>query len=50
MTDPSNHGLTTAEELADAKVATDRVSEVLERATAQLEEILNDTEMGESRE
>lgn len=50
MTEPRSSGLTTAEELAEAKTATDRLSEVLARATAQLEEILSDAKMGEFRE
>lgn len=51
MTQPSKDGLVTAaEELHDAQAATDRVGDLLDQATARLEDLLADPEVTGSHE
>lgn len=51
MTQPSIHGLATAaEELREAQTATARVGDLLDQATAQLEDLLTDSEVPGSHE
>ena len=51
MTQPNTYGLVTAaEELREAQAATDRVGDLLDQATAQLEDLLAGPEVTGSHE
>ena len=51
MTQPSSYGLVTAaEELREALAATTRVGDLLDQATAQLDDLLTDPEVTGSHE